>query len=102
MDIRRIQETQRLQSLKGGPREVEASTTFSALMQEKRDHKGYERLQQKLASSKNTDNCSPRARRSNISKAIKKNQGLLKRCPRPIATTRREARLQPPWSDEDL
>ncbi|MGN7852124.1 YaaR family protein [Exiguobacterium acetylicum] len=49
MDIRRIQETQRLQSLKGGPREVEASTTFSALMQEKRDHKGYERLQQKLA-----------------------------------------------------
>jgi uncharacterized protein YaaR (DUF327 family) len=49
MDIRRIQETQRLQSLKGGPREVEASTTFSALMQEKRDHKSYERLQQKLA-----------------------------------------------------
>lgn len=49
MDIRRIQETQRLQSLKGGPREVKASTTFSALMQEKRDHKGYERLQQKLA-----------------------------------------------------
>lgn len=49
MDIRRIQETQRLQSLKGGPREVEASTTFSALMKEKRDHKGYERLQQKLA-----------------------------------------------------
>lgn len=49
MDIRRIQETQRLQSLKGSPREVEASTTFSALIQEKRDHKGYERLQQKLA-----------------------------------------------------
>lgn len=48
MDIRRIQETSRLQTPKTGPREVEASTTFSALMQDKREHKGYERLQQKL------------------------------------------------------
>ncbi len=48
MDIRRIQETQRLQATRSGPREVEASTTFSALMQDKREHKGYERLQQKL------------------------------------------------------
>lgn len=48
MDIRRIQETSRLQTTKTGPREVEASTTFSALMQDKREHKGYERLQQKL------------------------------------------------------
>ncbi|RJO98302.1 DUF327 family protein [Exiguobacterium sp. RIT452] len=48
MDIRRIQETSRLQTPKTGPREVEASTTFSALMQDKREHRGYERLQQKL------------------------------------------------------
>ena len=48
MDIRRIQETSRLQTPKTGPREVEVSTTFSALMQDKREHKGYERLQQKL------------------------------------------------------
>lgn len=48
MDIRRIQETSRLQTPKTGPREVEAATTFSALMQDKREHKGYERLQQKL------------------------------------------------------
>ncbi|WP_214722118.1 YaaR family protein [Exiguobacterium sp. s192] len=48
MDIRRIQETSRLQTPKTGPREVEASMTFSALMQDKREHKGYERLQQKL------------------------------------------------------
>jgi len=48
MDIRRIQESSRLQTPKTGPREVEASTTFSALMQDKREHKGYERLQQKL------------------------------------------------------
>jgi len=48
MDIRRIQETSRLQTPKTGPREVEASTTFSALMQDKRENKGYERLQQKL------------------------------------------------------
>ncbi|MCT4781255.1 MULTISPECIES: YaaR family protein [Exiguobacterium] len=48
MDIRRIQETSRLQTPKTGPRDVEASTTFSALIQDKREHKGYERLQQKL------------------------------------------------------
>lgn len=48
MDIRRIQEISRLQTPKTGPREVEASTTFSALMQDKREHRGYERLQQKL------------------------------------------------------
>ncbi|WP_114570103.1 YaaR family protein [Exiguobacterium flavidum] len=48
MDIRRIQQTSRIDTPKSGPREVEAATTFSALMQEKREHKGYERLQQKL------------------------------------------------------
>ncbi len=72
MDIRRIQETQRLQSLKGGPREVEASTTFSALMQESATTKVTSACNKSSPSSKNTDNCSLRARRSNISKAIKK------------------------------